>query len=67
MLSGGQHFRPGFGVRDPTRSGVSSQHTAELAQRVRYRDLPDGHVPDQLILPGTDTGTGTGSDGEASV
>jgi putative transposase len=44
---------------------VEAQHTAELAQRVRYRDLPDGHVPGQLILPGT--GTGTGSDGEASV
>ena len=46
---------------------VEAQHTAELAQRVRYRDLPDGHVPGQLILPGTGTGTGTGSDGEASV
>ena len=44
---------------------VEAQHTAELAQRVRYRDLPDGHVPGQLILPGT--GTGTGTDGEASV
>ncbi|MGI8677640.1 MAG: DDE-type integrase/transposase/recombinase, partial [Jatrophihabitans sp.] len=32
---------------------VEAEHTAELAERVRYSDLPDGHVPGQLILPGT--------------
>lgn len=33
---------------------VEAQHTAELAQRVRYSQLPDdGHVPGQLTLPGT--------------
>jgi putative transposase len=47
---------------------VEAQHTAELADRVRYSQLPDGHVPGQLTLPGTgdtpdpgqDTGSGTG-------
>ena len=36
---------------------------------LRYRDLPDGHVPGQLILPGTGTGTDAPDDGsdEASV
>ena len=46
---------------------VEAQHTAELAQRVRYRDLPDRHVPGQLILPGTGTDARPDSDGEASV
>jgi putative transposase len=36
---------------------VEQQHTKQLAERVRYSTLPDGHVPGQLALP--DTGTGT--------
>jgi putative transposase len=42
---------------------VEQQHTAELAERVQYsrlpdEQLPDGHVPGQLQLPGTDVETG---------
>lgn len=38
---------------------IEAQHTAELAQRVQYSQLPDEHVPDghvrgQMPLPGTD-------------
>ena len=37
---------------------VEAQHTAELAERVQYsrcgEQLPDGHVPGQLQLPGTE-------------
>jgi len=36
---------------------VEQQHTKQLAERVRYSTLPDGHVPGQLALPGTGTGT----------
>jgi putative transposase len=39
---------------------VEAQHTAELADRVRYSQLPDGHVPGQLTLP--DTGDPGGGD-----
>jgi hypothetical protein len=35
---------------------VEAQHSAELVERLRYSDLPDGHVPGQLALPGTDSG-----------
>jgi putative transposase len=34
---------------------VEAQHTTELAEKVRYSQLPDGHIPGQLTLPGTDT------------
>ncbi len=37
---------------------VEAQHSSELAQRLRYSDLPDG----QLTIPGTDD-----TDGEASA
>jgi putative transposase len=33
---------------------VEAQHTTELADRLRYADLPEGHAPGQLTLPGTD-------------
>ena len=36
---------------------VEQQHKAELAGRLRYSDLPDGHVPGQLQLPGTSGNT----------
>jgi putative transposase len=41
---------------------VETEHTAELAERLRYSNLPDQPIPGQLILPGT--GTGGGDDGE---
>ncbi len=37
---------------------IEAQHTAELAERLRYSELPDGHLPGQLILPGTDDAAG---------
>lgn len=45
---------------------IEAQHTAELAQRLRYsalpnEQLPDGHVPGQLLLPDT------GQDDEGGV
>jgi putative transposase len=40
---------------------VEQRHTAELADRLRYADLPDG----QLTLPGTEQDTATG--GEVSA
>jgi putative transposase len=52
--------RPDDSAPPPTPTGidylrlVEAQHTAELAERVRYAQLPDGHVPGQLTLPGTD-------------
>jgi putative transposase len=37
---------------------VEAQHTAELAERLRYSQLPDGPLPGQLPLPGiSDTQT----------
>jgi putative transposase len=39
---------------------VEQQHAAEVADRVRYSALPDGHVPGQMHLPGTS------DDGEAA-
>jgi putative transposase len=36
---------------------IQAQHTTELADRVRYSQLPDGHAPRQP----TDTGTGEGT------
>jgi putative transposase len=39
---------------------VEAQHTAELAERVRYSQLPDGHVPGQLALPSTEDLAGPG-------
>jgi putative transposase len=38
---------------------VEQQHTKQLAERVRYSTLPDGHVPGQLAQPDTDTDTDT--------
>jgi putative transposase len=35
---------------------VEAEHRSELAERLRYSELPDGHVPGQLALPGTETG-----------
>ena len=32
---------------------IEAQHSAELADRLRYSQLPDGQVPGQLALPGT--------------
>jgi putative transposase len=46
---------------------VEAEHTAELAERVRYSQLPDGHVPGQLTLPGTDTDGPSASDDAAEV
>jgi putative transposase len=43
---------------------VETEHTTELAQRLRYSNLPDQPIPGQLTLPGTGTGTGTDGDGE---
>lgn len=37
---------------------IEAQHGTELAERLRYSQLPDGHLPGQLSLPGTDTDTG---------
>ena len=34
---------------------IEAQHTSELAQRLRYSQLGDEHVPGQLALPRTDT------------
>lgn len=40
---------------------VEAEHTAELADKLRYSALPDGHVPGQLPLPGTENdGNGIG-------
>src|SRR3954454_16090299 len=36
---------------------VEAQHTAELAERVRYSHLPDSQVPGRLHLPGIDDAT----------
>jgi putative transposase len=45
---------------------VEQQHSSELAERVRYSQLPDdGHVPGQLTLPGTDEADRTDEAGEA--
>ena len=33
---------------------VEQRHSSELAERLRYSELPDGHMPGQLALPGTD-------------
>ena len=51
--------RPDEATPPPAATGidylrlVEQRHTAELAERVRYSNLPDGHVPGQLTLPGT--------------
>jgi putative transposase len=37
---------------------IEAQHTTELADRVRYSQLPDGHVSRQPAPPSTGTGTG---------
>jgi len=43
---------------------IEAQHSSELAERLRYSELPDdGHVPGQLTLPGTDE---QASEGEGS-
>jgi putative transposase len=34
---------------------VEARHAAELSEKLRYSDLPAGHVPGQLALPGADT------------
>jgi putative transposase len=41
---------------------IEAQHTTELADRVRYSQLPDGHVSRQPAPPSTGTGTGTGEE-----
>ena len=52
--------RPDDAAPPPAATGidylhlVEQQHSSELAQRLRYSELPDGHVPGQLALPGTD-------------
>lgn len=33
---------------------VETQHTGELADKLRYAQLDDGQLPGQLVLPGTD-------------
>lgn len=51
--------RPDDPAPPPTPTGINylelveRQHKAELAGRLRYADLPDGHVRGQLQLPGT--------------
>ncbi len=61
--------RPDETAPPPTPTGidylrlVEAQHAAELAERVQYSQLPDGHVPGQLALPGT----GDDSGGEAAL
>ena len=55
--------RPDEATPPPTPTGINylglveQQHKAELAGRLRYSDLPDGHVPGQLQLPGTSGNT----------
>lgn len=34
---------------------IEAQHSTELADRLRYANLPEHHTPGQLTLPGTDT------------
>ncbi len=47
---------------------IEAQHSAELADRLRYSRLGDGHVPGQLTLPSTDTdGPSTDTGEEASL
>ena len=52
--------RPDGTAPPPTPTGidylrlVEAQHTAELAEQVRYSQLPDGHLPGQLRLRGID-------------
>jgi transposase len=41
---------------------IEAQHTAELTERLRYSQLPDGHVLGQLALPGTDDRAVNGDD-----
>ncbi len=51
--------RPDEGTPPPTATGidylrlVEAEHSAELADRLRYADLPEPHVPGQLTIPGT--------------
>jgi len=55
--------RPDDTTPPPAPTGIDylhlleAQHTTELADRVRYSQLPDGHVPAQPTLPGTGTPT----------
>jgi putative transposase len=50
--------RPDDTTPPPTPTGidylrlVEAQHTAELAERLRYSQLPDGPLPGQQPLPG---------------
>jgi len=52
--------RPDESAPPPTPTGidylrlVETGHATELAATVKYSDLPDGHVPGQLTLPGTE-------------
>ena len=45
---------------------IEAQHSAELAGRLRYSELPGEQTPGQLALPGTDT-DGPSDTGEASA
>jgi hypothetical protein len=59
--------RPDDTTGAPTPTGidylrlVEARHTAELATRVRYSQLPDGPLPGQQPLPGIGDGDEAGT------